>query len=348
MDFGLFLEFPYRDGMTTEREAFAECFRLIDAAETSGVDSVWLAEYHFSPFSVLSSPITIASAIAARTQRLRIGLAVVLLPLFHPIHLAEDIATLDHISQGRVEFGIGRGTFPDTHDGFSSPFAESRERFDESLEIILKAWTTERFSFQGKYYQCENLCVRPKPVQTPHPPVRIGITSAVTFPLIGHLGYPIIINPSRVFALSELGPYIDQYRQAWYEAGHTGVPQVGLRIPLYVAETAEQAYAEPKASALMAMRGLTERVSQSASRPGTTGDWSAQATHLRGMSYEDWLRDKVVYGTPDVVVERLQQLIDELGLTQILYEINYGRQIPYELQLHNLHMIQQHVVAQFT
>jgi alkanesulfonate monooxygenase SsuD/methylene tetrahydromethanopterin reductase-like flavin-dependent oxidoreductase (luciferase family) len=347
MDFGLFLEFPYRDGMTTEREAFTECFRLVDAAEAAGVDSVWLAEYHFSPFSVLSSPITIASAIAARTQRIRIGLAVVLLPLFHPIHIAEDIATLDHISAGRVEFGIGRGTFPDTHDGFNSPFAESRERFDESLEIILKAWTTEQFSFQGKYFQCKDLCVRPKPVQTPHPPIRVGITSEVTFPLVGRMGYPIIINPSRVFALTELGPYIQQYRQAWYEAGHAGTPQVGLRIPLYVAETAAQAYAEPKASALTAMRGLSDRVARSASRHGTTGDWSAQATHLSHMSYEDWLRDKVVYGTPEVVVDRLQQLTEELGLTQILYEINYGRQIPYELQLKNLHMIQQHVVAQY-
>jgi hypothetical protein len=88
-------------------------------------------------------------------------------------------------------------------------------------------------------------------------------------------------------------------------------------------------------------------VGRSASRRGTTGDWSAQATHLSHMTYEDWLRDKVVYGTPGVVVDRLQQLTEELGLTQILYEINYGRQMPYELQLKNLHMIQQHVVAQY-
>ena len=346
MDFGLFLEFPCREGMT-EREAFAECFALVDEAEASGVDSVWLAEYHFAPISVLSSPITIASAIAARTQRMRIGLAVVLLPTANPIHIAEDIATLDHISQGRVEFGVGRGTFPDTHDGFNSPFAESRERFDEYLEIIVKAWTTERFSFTGKYYQCENLYVRPKPLQKPHPPIRIGITSEVTFPLIGRLGYPIIINPSRVFALTELKPYIDQYRQAWHEAGHIGAPQVGLRVPLYVAETAERAYAEPKDSTMMSMQGLGDRVARSASRIGTTGDWGAQAERLRGMSYEDWLRDKVVYGTPEIVVDRLQQLRDELGLTQIMYEVNFGRQIPYELQLKNLRLINEHVVPQF-
>ena len=346
MDFGLFIEFPCRDGMT-EQQAFAECFALADAAETQGVDSVWLAEYHFSPISVLSSPITIASAIAARTQRIRIGLAVVLLPLAQPIRIAEDIATLDHISQGRVEFGVGRGTFPDTHDGFNSPYAESRERFDEYLEVILKAWTTERFSFTGKHYHCENLYVRPKPLQTPHPPIRVGITSEVTFPLIGRLGYPIIINPSRVFALSELGPYIQQYRQAWKAAGHPGAPQVGLRVPLYVADTAERAYAEPRESAMKAIEGLGNRVANSASRLGTTGDWEAQAEHIRRMQYEDWLRDKVVYGVPEAVVDRLHQLIEDLDLTQILYEINFGRHIPYELQVNNLRLINERVIPEF-
>jgi alkanesulfonate monooxygenase SsuD/methylene tetrahydromethanopterin reductase-like flavin-dependent oxidoreductase (luciferase family) len=161
------------------------------------------------------------------------------------------------------------------------------------------------------------------------------------------MGYPIIINPSRVFALSELGPYIQQYRRAWYEAGHAGEPQVGLRIPLYVAETAERAYAEPKESTMMAVQGLGNRVAQSASRLGTTGNWDAQAERIRRMSYEDWLRDKVVYGTPEAVVDRLRQLIDELDLTQIIYEVNYGRHIPYELQLQNLRLINERVIPQF-
>jgi alkanesulfonate monooxygenase SsuD/methylene tetrahydromethanopterin reductase-like flavin-dependent oxidoreductase (luciferase family) len=345
MDFGLFIEFPCREGMT-DGEAFAECFALVDAAETFGVNSVWLAEYHFSPISVLSSPITVASAIAARTQRIRIGLAVVLLPLAHPIHVAEDIATVDHISLGRIELGVGRGTFPDTHDGFNSPFAESRERFDEYLEIIVKAWTQERFSFTGKHYRCDDLWVRPKPLQQPHPPIRVGITSEVTFPLVGRLGFPIIINPSRVFALSELAPHVQRYRDAWREAGHAGTPQVGLRVPLYVAETAERAYAEPKASTMAAVQGLSNRVAESASRVGTTGDWRTQAQRVRSMSYEDWLRDKVVYGTPEVVIDRLEQLRKDLNLTQILYEVNYGRQIPYPLQLENLRLINERVIPQ--
>ena len=118
-------------------------------------------------------------------------------------------------------------------------------------------------------------------------------------------------------------------------------------MPLYVAKTAERAYAEPKASTMAAVQGLGNRVAGSASRVGTTGDWSAQAERVRRMSYDDWLRDKVVYGIPEAVVDRLQQLREELDLTQILYEVNYGRQIPYALQLENLRLINERVIPQF-
>jgi alkanesulfonate monooxygenase SsuD/methylene tetrahydromethanopterin reductase-like flavin-dependent oxidoreductase (luciferase family) len=345
MDFGLFLEFPCRDGMT-QKEAFDESFALVDVAEEMGVGTLWLAEYHFNPGRVLSSPVTIASAIAARTKRVRIGLAVYILPLGHPVRMAEEVATLDHISQGRLEFGIGRGTFPNIHEGYRVPFTESRGRFQEFLEVILKAWTAERFSFEGEYYQCHDLCVVPKPLQTPHPPIHVGITSEETFPIIGRMGYPILINPSRVFTLSELGSHIQQYRQAWREAGHSGEPKVGLRVPVYVAETAEQAYWEPQESTMFSVRRLGDRVAETASHVGTTGDWQAQAERIRQMDYDAWLRDKVVYGTPEAVVERLRQLQEELGLDQVIYEVNYGNLIPYERQINCLRLLTDRVIPQ--
>ena len=244
MEFGLFMEFPAPDGYT-DQQTFQQGFTLVDEAESMGVDSVWLAEYHFSPFSVLSAPLTVATALAARTKKIRLGFGVLLLPLNNPIRVAEEVATLDHISQGRLDFGIGRGTFPDHHDAFNSPFPESRGRFEEYLEIILKAWNTEQFSFEGEHYQCHELKVRPKPYQDPHPPIRVGITSAETFPIIGRMGFPIFINPSRVFSLPELAPSIQQYREAWKQAGHPGEGNVGLRVPVYAADKAEDAYNQP-------------------------------------------------------------------------------------------------------
>ena len=270
-----------------------------------------------------------ATAVAARTKKIRIGFGVYLLPLANPLKVAEEVATLDHISNGRVEFGVGRGTFPEHHDAFNSPFPESRGRFE------------------GDHYQCQGIRVKPKPVQSPHPPVRVGVTSVETFPIIGRMGYPIFINPSRVFALPELAPHIEEYQKAWKDAGHPGTGEVGLRVPIYVADTEEKAYNEPRESALLSMAGLAERVAVSASREGTTGDWQAESERIAKMSYDDWLRDKVVDGTPDRVADRLCQLIEELQLTQIVYEINFGRQIPHELQKNCLQLITERVVPHF-
>ena len=342
MDFGLFLEFSGREN-ADEAEVFQQGFSLIDEAESLGVDSVWLPEYHFIPFSVLSSPIAVATAVAARTSRMRIGFGVYLLPLANPIKVAEEVATLDHISNGRIEFGIGRGTFPEHHDAFNSPYPESRSRFDEYLEIILKAWTEDEVTFEGDHYHCQGIRVKPKPVQSHHPPVRVGVTSAETFPIIGRMGYPIFINPSRAFTLSDLAPHIKEYLKAWEKSGHTGKGEVGLRVPIYVSDTEDKAYREPRESAINSMTALASRVAVSASREGTTGNWQAESEQLARMTYDDWLRDKVVYGTPGRVVDRLNQLVEELQLTQIVYEINFGREIPYELQAKCLRLLTEQV-----
>ena len=163
MHVGLIMECDYRYG-TTQEDAFDEAFALVETAETNGLDGVWLAERHFAapgrPLdaqgagipSIVSVPLILASAIAARTTRLRIGMAVSVLPLCHPIRLAEEAATVDQISKGRLDFGVGRSGFPRAYEGYAIPYAESRERFHEHLEVILKAWTEERFSYEGKFY----------------------------------------------------------------------------------------------------------------------------------------------------------------------------------------------------
>ena len=342
MELGLFLEFPVREG-STENKAFKESFALVDQAEDLGVPSVWMAEYHFNPGRVLASPVTILSAIAARTQSIRIGTAVLLLPLANPIRVAEEIATLDQISDGRVEFGVGRGTFPNVHEGFGVPFEESRGRFEEGMEIIIKAWTTDTFSFEGDHFHLPEISVNPKPFQQPHPPVRVGVTSAESFPILGRMGYNILINPSRVFALPELKPSIREYRDAWKAAGHEGEGKVGLRIPVYLSHDPLKAHEEPMESALFSMERLSDRVASYAGHLGTLGDWGAQAERVRRMTYDDWVRDKVAYGTPDAVAEKLNTLGEDLGLDQVMFEINFGNQIPLENQANSLRLMMEKV-----
>src|ERR1700681_56557 len=151
-EFGMFHEFQCPAGMSQE-EAFAESFQQVDAAEHWGLDAMWLAEIHVAPErSVCAAPLTLASAIAARTTRMKIGTGVQVLPLCHPLRLAEEAATVDQISHGRLIFGIGRSGFPRTYQQYGVPYAESRERFAETLEIVRRAWSQETFSFEGAYF----------------------------------------------------------------------------------------------------------------------------------------------------------------------------------------------------
>src|SRR5262245_1504252 len=176
----------------TQRSAFQDIFGLADRAEAWGIDCLWLGEIHFTPNrSVISASLQVASAIAARTRRLRLGTAVHVLPLNHPLRIAEEVATVDHISEGRFEFGIGRSGGGRSYDTDEVPSAESRARFRESLDIIKEAWTGEPFSYAGQFYRVDNATVAPRPYQVPHPPMRMAATSDETFPAAGRLGLPI-------------------------------------------------------------------------------------------------------------------------------------------------------------
>src|SRR5438128_2862709 len=139
MEFGMFHEFPSLPGRS-ESEAFDEAIEQVDAAERWGLDAMWLAEIHFAPErTYLSSPLAIASAIAARTRRMKVGIAVQVLPLFHPLQLAEEAATVDQVSQGRLIFGVGRSGVVSTYDAYQVPYEERRERFAESLDLVKRA-----------------------------------------------------------------------------------------------------------------------------------------------------------------------------------------------------------------
>src|SRR6202050_4709866 len=169
MEFGMFHEFPSVPGRG-ETEMFDEAMEQIDSAERWGLDVMWLAEIHFAPErTYLAAPLTIASAIAARTQRMKLGIAVQVLPLCHPLRLAEEVTTVDHISHGRLIMGVGRSGFARTYEAYGISYAESRERFAEVLEILRRAFTSEKFSFSGDYYTFENVCLVPKPYQQPFP-----------------------------------------------------------------------------------------------------------------------------------------------------------------------------------
>src|SRR6202035_3387644 len=165
MKFGLHYQVPCSASQSPVQR-YRDTLDQAAHAERLGFESVWPVEQHFIPdLSIMPAPMLLLAAVAERTKTLRLGIAIVLLPLSHPLRVAEEVATLDVLSNGRVEFGIGRGSIPTHFTGFGVPQAESRERFVEALEVIVQAWTKERVSYAGRFFNVDNLAVVPKPLQ---------------------------------------------------------------------------------------------------------------------------------------------------------------------------------------
>ncbi len=341
MDFGMFTDFHIRQNMT-QAEAFEESFQQVEAAEQLGMDAVWLAEHHFSPDrSVLASPLVIASAIAARTNRIRIGLAVQVLPLTNPLRIAEEAATVDHISKGRFNFGIGRSGLTKYYEGYNVPYSESRGRFLEALSIILKAWDKEQFSHEGAYFSFHDVTVVPRPLQQPYPPIRVALASPDTFSLMGSMGHSVFVSANT--PMPQLRERLDLYRKARQEAGHTGPADIALRIPAYVAETAERARVEPEVSTRHAIQYGAQELSGFAASQETAERLQRRAS----VPYDELLKQRLLYGTPEAVVDRLQEYQAELGISSVVLEMNYGGQIPYDRIIHSMRLLTEKVVPKF-
>ena len=337
MEFGLFTEFNTPPG-TSHAAAFDEAMTEVARAEDLGFDAVSLAEIHFQrDRSVLASPLVIAAALAERTRRLRIGIAVQVLPISHPIHLAEDIATVDQLSHGRLDLGVGRSGLPDHYRGFNVAYAESRERFHETLEILKKAWTNERFTHEGKYFQFRDVCVMPKPYQKPYPPIRVAATTEETYPMVGRMGLPIFLAV-RTTPIAHLERCIGSYHEAWRAAGHPGRGEVALIVPVYVAETAQAAREEPEASMMYFLRSIGEMLATGVTRRSEDGE------RLLRMPYDEVLKELAVYGTPETVADRLLELREALGYSTLSVWMNSGGQVPHERVMRSMRLFAERVM----
>src|SRR6202040_4177511 len=331
MEFGMFHEFPSLPGRT-ESEAFDEAMEQVDAAERLGLDVMWLAELHFEPRrSVLSAPLSIASAIAARTRRIKIGIAVQVLPLCHPLRLAEEAATVDQLSHGRLIFGVGRSGVAQTYEAYGVSYAESRERFREILDIVEQAWTKPSFSYNGQYHSFKDVAVVPKPYQKPTPPIRIAASTPDTFPAIGRRGAPIFASV-RHTTWDDLPKQIQTYHDAWNEAGHPGRGQVFVSAPTYLAESEERARAEPKESIMHFYREQANLLEGAARliEPHTAARRMRVVDRLRSLDYDKAVRTNALVDTTATVTKQLSALQREIGLSGVLAELNCGALIPHE------------------
>jgi len=346
MKFGLHYQLPC-SGSQSPVQRYRDTLDQAIYAEALGFESVWPVEQHFNPnLSILPSPLLMLAALAERTRTLRLGIAIVLLPLSHPIRVAEEIATLDVLSNGRVEFGIGRGSIPTHFTGFGLNQAESRERMLESLEVILKAWNSERLSFQGKFYQINNLSIVPKPVQQPHPPIRVAANSVDTFELMGQLGYPIFVA-AQVNPFHKIREYLPLYRQARKSAGHPdhGGEDVTLLTPLYVGNDPAQIRQELEPS----IKSFLQAVATLYSSAGLLleGRIKEVLERVRRMTYEQMCKVMAVFETPDACVERLKGFQQEFDMGRVICWFNPGGMVPHAQVMRSMELFATKVMPHF-
>jgi alkanesulfonate monooxygenase SsuD/methylene tetrahydromethanopterin reductase-like flavin-dependent oxidoreductase (luciferase family) len=281
-----------------------ERIAIMDAA---GYDAVWLAEHHFSSFSVCPSVHMMGTMAAARTKRLRIGTGVSLAPFYNPLRLAEEVALLDMLSGGRVNWGAGRGFERSEFKAFGIPGEESSSRFHETVDIVLKAWTSEKLTYEGKYYSYDAVEVLPKPLQKPHPPVWMAATSAPAIDWAASKGFSILMDPHSARAdLVAKRRYYEKLAAAGHsDAGRT-IPMARL---VAVDETAEKA------------REVARRAAEwtVASYIGINTHHRQEVRTFGGKPPIDYyLEDVILHGTAESVADQIRSLQADAGMTYLL------------------------------
>jgi alkanesulfonate monooxygenase SsuD/methylene tetrahydromethanopterin reductase-like flavin-dependent oxidoreductase (luciferase family) len=330
MRFGFFDQLPCAEAFT-EAQRYRDILEQIELGDRLGFDTVWLGELHFSrAFSILASPLMVLAAAAQRTSHIRLGTAVTLLPMHNPVKIAEDAATADILSDGRLEFGVGRGTAPLHYAGYGIAQDESRERFDEALDFIVGAWTEERFSYRGKYFCAENLTVIPRPLQRPHPPVRIAANSPDTFPFAARRRFPIFATPL-INPPDKLKEGLAVYRNT-LPHGDTA-----LAFPVHVTTSRAQARSETEPGLMRFLREAAERLAPLSQTDIKSFEAFRQVlARIERVNYEDMDREMGVFGDPDYCIDRVQALKREYGIDEFICYFNQGGIMDHALVLQSM------------
>jgi alkanesulfonate monooxygenase SsuD/methylene tetrahydromethanopterin reductase-like flavin-dependent oxidoreductase (luciferase family) len=306
--------------------------RQIEWTEELGFDAIWLTEHHFIEYGLSVDPATLAAAAAARTERIRLGLAAAIVPFHHPLRLAEQMALVDIISNGRLDVGVGRGNRPVEFRGYHVPQHENRERFDEAMQIVLSAWTDERVRFSGRFYLVEQARVIPKPVQKPHPPMYQVCVSKDGIENTARRGWAMLnsVLHGRPDVLLESR---DTYVEALEKAGrsHAEIAELlgrwGVSRQIYVAPTDAEAFAEAREPEMWyqgAFRKfvIPERIEDA--HPSLQPGFRSLAERLDRVTWESLLRDRtLIFGSPDTVAAHIEQM-REMGVGQVLCWMNFG------------------------
>lgn len=325
--------------MGTRSGSYGDILDQVVYAEELGFGTVVLGERHFRHGDLLyPSPFSMAAAFAARTTRIRIGMAARILSLDHPLHIAEDAATLDVLSGGRLDFGATRASLDEEcHSVFRSPLNESRNRFKEALEVIIQAWTEEQFSYEGLYYKIPNVSVHPKPMQKPHPPISIVTVSPEALAFAAEKGYSPIIGAIR--SLTELEKTAESYWKVFQEYGHNGMGvELTINRFVYVSDTDEKARREIEEPFMDFIKNRAPDLK------------AALITKYGGednFNFDLFINDFCLFGSPETVTSQINELAEKVNLSYLLCSLNFIT-LDHALCIKSMELFAKEVMPNFT
>ena len=322
-------------------QLYEERLQLLEAADKAGFFCYHLAEHHATPLGMSPSPALFLTAAAQRTQRIRLGPLVYLLPLYHPLRLIEEVCMLDQLSGGRLDLGVGRGVSPYELAYFGVNAGGSRAIFEETLAVLVAGLTNERLTFEGNLYRYHNVPMELRPLQQPYPPLWYPTHAPESVVYAAKHGYNFVsLGPA-----TNLRDHIDNYRETWEKHkheqgrlnGHVTEPKVGALRQVFVADTDDEALAATRS----AHRDWYRSIMQLWHEHGDHGNdglfsWDTSTEH-----------ETIIFGSPARVREQMARLLEVSGCNYVACSFAWGS-FSHEQMLHSLNLFAEEVMPAFS
>ena len=310
MQFGLFGSAQAKRGGpdVDSGQGFKDFVEYNVEAEALGFTSTFVVEHHFTGFGQVSASLNLLTWVAARTSTLRLGTAVIVLPWHNPVLLAEQAATIDLMSGGRLEFGVGKGYRHNEFASFCIPPEEADERFEEGLALLLKSWTSEqRFSHHGKHWHFDNIIVEPPTRQKPHPPIWMAAGSPASIKKVAERGYKLLLD--QFASTATIVERFELFRAEVERCGRKFDPMdVAVCRAFFVARDAEE-----KATAVENRLAAQRRMTNLAMSP----EGKSKSSMMTFADTREASEESALYGTPDEILGKLETLRSH-GVAQVM------------------------------
>ncbi len=300
-------------------EIYSRAIDMAQAAESLGFRNIWLAEHHFSTYGYVSRPAQLATFIAAKTTRLRVGTAVIVVPLHHPLVVAEEIATLDILAGGRVDIGLGRGYQHYEFERLGLELDTARARWEESVDIIVKAFSGRPFTYDGKLFTVPETSVFPQPLQKPHPPIWVTAQSPESVEAAVRRGFNVLTGGFGV-PIERMAEFRKLFDRLVAESRLPRTPEVGVQRAVYVTHSESDARAAAEEArwnmrVTLSLRNHYERVE---------GGRAIAVPAPKEPDVDDLLDRFLIIGTPDTCIRQLKRVQELVGISHFNCSFWFG------------------------